>query len=414
MMNASVDLIKKDLETLNQFNSTPGEGITRVLFYEEELKGREYVKNRMRENGLEVREDAAGNVFGRLPGTDSSLAPVWTGSHIDTVLNGGSFDGMAGVISGIEALRVIRESGIPHKRDIEAIIYTSEEPTRFGLGCLGSRTMAGELDAEGRKKLIDKDGVTFAELLQKLGHDLDDIPSVVRKPGDVYAAVELHIEQGAVLDKKGIKIGAVTTISAPTDIRVTVHGTQEHAGATPMDMRSDAMAAAAEIMLGLESLARNAADYSTVATVGKVEVFPGSTNVIPGQVNFSIDIRSADMDDKELLIKKLKAIMKCVEEVRGVSVDMTVVTHDAPADAEQHIVDTICRICGEKGISYQTMVSGAYHDSMFVAKFAPFGMIFVPSKNGISHHKDEWSDYDDIASGADILAECLLQLSNEE
>ena len=124
MMNASVDLIKKDLETLNQFNSTPGEGITRVLFYEEELKGREYVKNRMRENGLEVREDAAGNVFGRLPGTDSSLAPVWTGSHIDTVLNGGSFDGMAGVISGIEALRVIRESGIPHKRDIEAIIYT--------------------------------------------------------------------------------------------------------------------------------------------------------------------------------------------------------------------------------------------------------------------------------------------------
>lgn len=413
LMKPSVDMIRQDLEALNEFNSTPGEGITRVLFYEEELEGRKYVKQRMQENGLEVREDAVGNVFGTLVGTDPELAPVWTGSHIDTVLNGGSFDGMTGVISGLEALRVIKESGIPHKRNIEVIIYTSEEPTRFGLGCLGSRTMAGELTVEEMQRLIDKNGINFAQLLEELGHDLSEIPDVVRKPGDVSAAVELHIEQGAILESKGIKIGAVSTISAPTDIRVSVFGTQEHAGATPMDMRKDAMSAAAEIMLGLEGLARKASDYSTVATVGKVEVLPGSTNVIPGQVNFSIDIRSANMEEKETLIEKLKAIAECVEKVRDVKVELKMITHDAPADADPRIIETICNVCEDKGISYQKMVSGAYHDSMFVAKFAPFGMIFVPSRNGISHHKDEWTDYEDIAAGTEILAETLLDLSNK-
>ena len=413
LMKPSVDMIRQDLEALNEFNSTPGEGITRVLFYEEELEGRKYVKQRMQENGLEVREDAVGNVFGTLVGTDPELAPVWTGSHIDTVLNGGSFDGMTGVISGLEALRVIKESGIPHKRNIEVIIYTSEEPTRFGLGCLGSRTMAGELTVEEMQRLTDKNGINFAQLLEELGHDLSEIPDVVRKPGDVSAAVELHIEQGAILESKGIKIGAVSTISAPTDIRVSVFGTQEHAGATPMDMRKDAMSAAAEIMLGLEGLARKASDYSTVATVGKVEVLPGSTNVIPGQVNFSIDIRSANMEEKETLIEKLKAIAECVEKVRDVKVELKMITHDAPADADPRIIETICNVCEDKGISYQKMVSGAYHDSMFVAKFAPFGMIFVPSRNGISHHKDEWTDYEDIAAGTEILAETLLDLSNK-
>ena len=410
---ASVENIKNDRENLSKFNSTPGNGITRVLFYKEELEGREFIKKRMEENGLEVREDAVGNVFGRLPGTDPSLAPVWTGSHIDTVLNAGMFDGNAGVISGMEALRLIKESGKQNKRDIEVIIYTSEEPTRFGLGCLGSRTMAGELTAEEMKTIVDKDGMSLAQVLESLGKNLEEIKDVKRKSGDVHAAVELHVEQGAVLDTRGIEIGVVTTISAPTDIRVSVFGTQEHAGATPMDMRKDAMSAAAEIMLGLEGLARNSKDYSTVATVGKVEVLPGSTNVIPGQVNFSIDIRSADMEDKEMLISKLKAIVSCVENVRNVKVNLEIVTHDAPADADPHVIETIRGICDEDVVNYNMMVSGAYHDSMFVSKFAPFGMIFVPSKNGISHHIDEWTDFEDIAAGTDILAETLFRLSNE-
>ena len=411
---ASVENIKNDLENLAKYNSTPGNGITRVLFYKEELQGREFIKSRMIENGMKVREDAVGNIFGNIEGTDPDAAPVWTGSHIDTVLNAGMFDGNAGVISGIEALRLIKESGIPHKRNIEAIVYTSEEPTRFGLGCLGSRTMAGELTAEDMKDIKDKDGLSFAEVLVSLGHNLDEIKDVKRVEGDVHAAVELHIEQGAVLDTKKIGIGVVTTISAPTDIKVSVFGTQEHAGATPMNMRSDSMSAAAEMMLGLESLARNSMDYSTVATVGKVMVFPGITNVIPGQVDFTIDIRSADMDDKNTLIEKFKEIVKCVESVRSVKTELEIVSHDEPENAEPEIIKMIQDICEEKSQDYNLMVSGAYHDSMFVSKFAPFGMIFVPSKNGISHHIDEWTDFEDIAKGTDILAETLLRLSNEE
>ena len=410
---ASVDNIKNDLENLAKYNSTPGNGITRVLFYEEELRGREFIKSRMRENGLKVREDAVGNIFGTIEGTDPEAAPVWTGSHIDTVLNAGMFDGTAGVISGMEALRIIKESGIKHKRNIEVIVYTSEEPTRFGLGCLGSRTMAGELTASDMETIKDKDGISLLEVLRGLGHDPEGIIDVKREKGDVYAAVELHIEQGAVLDTKKIDIGIVTTISAPTDIRMSVFGIQEHAGATPMNMRKDAMSAAAEIMLGLESLARNAKDYSTVATVGRVDVFPGSTNVIPGKVNFTIDIRSADMEDKTVLVERLDAIGKCVEETRDVKVKMEVVSCDAPADADSSIINVIRDVCDERSQEYNLMVSGAYHDSMFVSKFAPFGMIFVPSKNGISHHIDEWTDFEDIAKGTDILAETLLRLSNE-
>lgn len=410
---ASVENIKNDLVNLAKYNSTPENGITRVLFYDEELQARDFIKMRMAENGMAVREDAVGNIFGTIEGREPDAAPVWTGSHIDTVLNAGMFDGTAGVIGGMEALRIIRQSGISHKRNIEAIVYTSEEPTRFGLGCLGSRTMAGELTAADMEGLKDQNGLSLAETLQKLGHDLNEIQAVKRKKGDVYAAVELHIEQGAILDTKNIGIGIITTISAPTDIRVSVSGTQEHAGATPMEVRKDAMCAAAEIILGLEGLARNAEDYSTVATVGKVEVFPGSTNVIPGRVDFSIDIRSADMRDKNMLVQKLKAIIKCVEAVRGVCVNLELVAHDEPADADPRIISHIEMACRQSGQRYRHMVSGAYHDSMFVSKFAPFGMIFVPSKNGISHHADEWTDFTDIANGTDILAETLLQLSQE-
>lgn len=410
---ASVENIKKDLENLAKYNSTPGEGITRVLFYEEELKGREFIKKRMAENGMAVREDDVGNIFGTIEGFEPNEAPVWTGSHIDTVLNAGMFDGTVGVIGGMEALRLIKESGLRHKRNIEVIVYTSEEPTRFGIGCLGSRTMAGELNADDMKSMKDKNGISFAEVLKSLGHNINEIAKIKREKGDVYGAIELHIEQGAVLDTKNVGIGIVTTISAPTDIRIKIFGTQEHAGATPMNMRRDPMSAAAEIMLGLESLARNAKDYSTVATVGKVNVFPGSTNVIPGWVEISIDIRSADMYDKNILIEKLRSILEYVEAVRNVKVKMDVISHDTPAHADSKIVDCIKEICEARGHEYNLMVSGAYHDSMFISKFAPFSMIFVPSKNGISHHSDEWTEFEDIARGTDVLAESLYRLSNE-
>lgn len=413
IQKASSQRIWTDIKTLDKYNDTPGEGTTRVLFTEVELGGREYIKKRMRENGLEVREDAIGNIYGKLPGTEKDLAPVWTGSHIDTVLKGGMFDGTIGVIGGMEALRQINESGLIHKRDIEVIVFTSEEPTRFGLGCLGSRALAGELTIKDMEALRDKDGITLAQTLRTVGYNLSEYSNVKKKKGDVFASVELHIEQGAVLERKNIKIGVVTTISAPTDISISIKGTQEHAGATPMYMRKDALSAAAEIILQIEGFARNSENDNTVATVGKLQIFPGATNVVPGEVRFSVDMRSPVMSEKEKMISNLEQVIERVKAVREVEITKKMVTNDTPTKADPMIVKKIESVCNRSGSKYLRMVSGAYHDSMFVSKFAPFGMIFIPCREGISHDKDEWAELEDIAMGTDLLAETLFELSNE-
>lgn len=411
---ADVIRLQRDLEQLADYNKTPEEGITRILFTKEELAARDYIKTRMEETGLYVEEDGIGNIFGVLAGSDPSLASVWTGSHIDTVPNAGCFDGMTGVVGGIEALRLIKESGMPHKRDIKVIVFTSEEPTRFGKGCLGSRALAGDLTWDETACLHDETGKSLREVLNDLGYDSASFSQIKKKPGDVFASIELHVEQGAVLETLGINIGIVTDISAPTDITVEVSGTQEHAGATPMYLRHDALAASVELMMKLEQLAETSANPSTVATVGKVEVYPGATNVIPGRVSFSIDLRSSDFEEKQKIIKNLDQYACAIASSRGVIISLRMICHEKPAKSSDTIVNLLHKICDEKQQAYHKMVSGAYHDSMFVSKFAPFGMIFVPSKGGISHHKDEWTDYEDIAKGVDLLAEALYRLSCEE
>ena len=410
---ASSQKIKADLDNLNRYNRTPGAGITRVLFTDEEIAGRGYIKRRMQEIGLVIREDAMGNIFGSLEGSEPALPEVWTGSHIDTVLHGGEFDGTIGVIGGMEALRLIKESGLPHRRTLSVVVFTSEEPTRFGMGCLGSRALAGVLTREGLSQLIDKDGKNLESLLLELGYDLHRFESVKRTQGDVHGFVELHIEQGAVLESLKIGIGVVTTISAPTDLTIKVKGRQGHAGATPMRMRSDALAAAAEIILKLEALATAEENPSTVATVGKLSVYPGSSNVIPGAAEFTIDIRSSDFEAKTKLLEQLGLYFDQLSSARGVEIAVEMICHDQPMKADVRIVKAIVAACNDLGVRYHSMVSGAYHDAMMIAQFAPIGMIFVPSRGGISHDPQEWSDYSDIATGTDILAETLLQMSKE-
>ncbi|MGN1480360.1 M20 family metallo-hydrolase [Porcipelethomonas sp.] len=414
MIKADSSVIEKNLRGLNEFNSTPEFGTTRVLFTDTELAGREFVKGLMRDIGLEVTEDSIGNVFGCLKGTDSSLAPVWTGSHIDTVLNGGMFDGMVGVIGGIEALRIIKESKTEHKRDINVIIYTSEEPTRFGLSCLGSRAMAGELTLEDTKKVYDKDEKSLYEVLNDLGYDLSGFSDIVRKNGDVYAAVEMHIEQGPHLEKDGKKIGIVKGICAPSNYDVTVTGVQSHAGGTSMEDRHDAYMAACEISLILEKLAReNTASEYTTATIGKIKTVPGSVNVIPGVCEFSVDIRDIDYDSKRILMENLMSCFPEIESERGVKIDVKTYNCDIPIRCEERITDMIEKYTKELGYSYEHLISGPYHDSLFVGRFAPVAMIFVPSRNGISHSPGEWTDFDDIAAGTDVLARTLAELANE-
>lgn len=414
MKKADIGRLKYGIEGLNTFNSTPEFGTTRVLFTDEEVAGRQFIKKIMSDNGLEITEDSIGNIFATLKGSDSSLPPVWTGSHIDTVLNAGMFDGMAGVVGGIEALRLIKESGIPHRRDISAVVYTSEEPTRFGLSCLGSRALSGKLSLDDTKSLIDKDGKSLYEVLNSLGYDLSRFGDIPKKSGDVFAAVELHIEQGPKLEQHGNKIGIVKTICAPTNYEVSVYGVQSHAGGTSMDDRHDAYCAACEIALTLEKLARENtnSDYTT-ATVGRVNVIPNAMNVIPGQVDFTVDIRDTDYQSKNILFDTLAKGFADIEQKRGVKIEYKKLNEDMPIKCDPAFTEIIEGYCKNNSVPYEYLISGAYHDSMMVGLFAPVAMIFVPSKNGISHSPEEWTDFEDLATGVELLAEALLEISNK-
>ncbi|MDF2568009.1 MAG: Zn-dependent hydrolase [Oscillospiraceae bacterium] len=410
--HANAQNIKNWLEAINQFNSTLEFGTTRVLFTPSEIAAREYVKNEMLKLGMNVREDAIGNIFATYEGQDTSLPAVWTGSHIDTVLNAGMFDGMAGVVGGMEAVRLIKESGQRPKRSIEVIVYTSEEPTRFGLSCLGSRAMAGKLSLEDAKNLKDNDGNTFAEVLKSLEYNPVEFKNIPISKGSVFGAVELHIEQNGLLEENGLPVGIVKAICAPTNYSVEVYGCQSHAGGTSMDARRDAFTASCEVSLSLERLAKESESEYTTATIGRVEVVPNAVNVIPGTVKFSIDIRDIDFESKNILLNKLLKEISEIEQKRGVNITLIPENHDRPIRCDEKIVEVIRQSCENQGIAYQVMISGAYHDSLFVGEFAPVAMIFVPSKNGISHSPEEWTDYEDIAVGVDALAETLLTLAN--
>ncbi|MNE11810.1 N-carbamoyl-L-amino acid hydrolase [compost metagenome] len=411
MQAASPANIQRILEKLNTFNSDQAGGTTRVLFTPPELEARNYIKKEMIDLGLSVREDAIGNIFGTLVGTEPELPPVWTGSHIDTVLHAGMYDGMAGVVAGLEAIRMIQASGASLKRSIEVIVYTSEEPTRFGLGCLGSRALAGELSLEQAYSLVDAEGNLLPDVLKELGYDLSRFTDIAMPQGSVHGAVELHIEQGGVLESLGLPVGIVHTIAAPTNFHVTVSGQQRHAGSTPMHLRHDAFLACCEVSLKLEQLAKDSSSPDTVATVGKVEVLPGAANVISGDVQFTVDIRDSNYETKCSLVEGMRQFVRTVEVNRGVKITLEQINDDLPTRSDERIIAMLEQACQEKRIRYHKMVSGAFHDSMLVGRFAPIAMVFVPSKDGISHSPEEYTDYGDIALGTDILAEALLQMA---
>lgn len=401
------------IDGMNSFNSSPEYGTTRILFTEPEIKNREYVKKEMEKLGLTVTEDAIGNIFATLLGSEPDKAPVWTGSHIDTVPNSGKFDGMAGVVCGMEALRLIKESGLLHRRNLTVVVYTSEEPTRFGLSCLGSRAMAGELTLENTKKLQDKDGKSLYQVLNELNYNTEEFSDIQKSKGDVHAAVELHIEQNNRMEKERQSIGIVKKICAPSNYSVEVKGCQSHAGGTDMMDRKDAYAAGCEMSLLLEKLARECPSEYNTATIGKIEVIPGAVNVIPGLVRFSVDIRDCNMDTKQELIRAWKAGAEEIAQKRGVQMTVTEENNDIPLTCNEEIVEELRHICEDRGLSYGYHISGPYHDTLFVGRFTKAAMIFVPSKNGISHSPEEWTDYEQLAAGTDVLAEILLRLANE-
>ena len=415
LAKANLESIRRWIEGMARFNATPEYGTTRILFTKEELQNRTYVKSEMEKLGLIVTEDAIGNIYATHKGTNPKLPPVWTGSHIDTVPNAGNFDGMSGVVCGMEAIRLYNENKISHKRDITVIVYTSEEPTRFGLSCLGSRAMAGDMTLEDTKKISDLSGRSLYEKLKELGYKVDsEYEDIKRTKGSVYATVELHIEQSNRLEKRKCPIGIVEKICAPSNYVVEVTGIQSHAGGTDMVDRRDAFAAVSEMELALESLAKECPSEYNTATVGHVKVIPDAMNVIPGKVVFSVDIRDCNWNTKQDLINAWKKTFHEIADRRGVGISIHEDNNDVPLTCNTEIVSIIEKSCKEHQLEYTKLISGPYHDSLFVGRFAPTAMIFVPSKDGISHSPKEYTSFDDLASGTDVLADVLLKLANSE
>lgn len=414
------DRLVSELKELAGFTSVEpspeGTAVTRVVFTEDDLRARAWLKERARAAQFTVREDAVGNTFIRWAGSSPELAAVGTGSHIDAIPHAGMYDGTVGVMGGLEAMRALRESGFAPRRSIELLLLTSEEPTRFGIGCLGSRLLSGTLDASRADALIDGNGETLAQVRTAAGFT-GSLAAVPIESDFYHAWVELHIEQGPLLEREGLPIGIVTSIAAPAGYRFTITGFGGHAGALLMPDRKDALCAAAELILSVErhTLAANAAagGVDTVATIGTCAVYPGAVNSVPSRVVLQLDIRDIDPARRESVMEAVRRDCAALRHTRGVGVVEEMVNADEPATCSTHIVQVLEDVCREQGLVAKKMVSRAYHDSLFLARVAPVAMIFIPCRDGVSHRPDEYAADADIVRGTHVLAAALARLASE-
>jgi N-carbamoyl-L-amino-acid hydrolase len=409
--HVDIDALQRELDQLASISESPPPVVTRVLFSAADLKAREYVKGLCREAGLTLREDAVGNTFARWAGQEPALPPVATGSHIDAIPNAGRYDGVVGVLGAIEAMRALKRAGFEPRRAIELIIFTAEEPTRFGLGCVGSRMLAGSLSLEKAAALRDEQGKSLEELRRAAGFGEHDLRQVRLAP-DCYAAfVELHIEQGPVLEREGVPIGVVEKIAAPSTLRVQLTGVGGHAGGMLMPERHDALLAGAEIALAVEQAAITSGSADTVGTTGVFRIEPGAVNSVPCRAWLEIDLRDTQVSTRDAALNRIENSVVQVCQKRGVSFQLERLNVDAPAICDPRLVQTIAGVCGELKVPVNRMVSRAYHDTLFMAQVCPATMIFIPCRGGVSHRPDEYSSPEQIRQGVEVLALTLARLA---
>ncbi len=403
--------LQRRIEELALISEAEPPVVTRVLFSEADLRARRHVKALFAEAGLQVRDDAAGNIFARWVGTQPEAPAVSTGSHIDAIPNAGKFDGVVGVLGALAAVEALREAGFQPVRSLEIIVFTAEEPTRFGIGCLGSRLLAGAIDPAKVLALRDDEGRGFEELRAAAGLAGMDLAGVALPQGSRHAFVELHIEQGPLLERENIPIGVVQAIAGPSAYRVRLKGEGGHAGAVLMPGRRDASLAAAEIALAVETAALASGSPDTVATVGRWIIFPNAINSVPCEAVLEIDLRDTTLETR---VHALQLIRQAVEQVctrRGVAVDWSEINADPPARADARTMEIIEQTSAQLELATRRMVSRAYHDSLFMARVCPTTMIFIPCRNGYSHRPEEFADPAHVAQGAAVLAGTLAQLS---
>ena len=409
----NIGQLQQEIDELALISENPPPVVTRVLFSEADLRARAHVKDLFRRAGLAVRDDGAGNIFARWAGKDTTLPPAATGSHIDAIPNAGRYDGVVGVLGALEAIRALQRAGFEPARAIELIIFAAEEPTRFGIGCLGSRLLAGALSLEKAATLRDGEGKSLEELRGAAGLGGHDLRQVRLAPQCYSAFVELHIEQGPLLEQENLPIGIVEMIAAPSTLRVQLTGEGGHAGAVLMPGRHDALLAGAEIALAVEQAVVTSGSPDTVGTTGVFRIEPGAVNSVPCRAWLEIDLRDTRLPNRDAALRRIESSVGEICKKRGVEFKLERLNVDAPAICDSHLVETVVSVCGEFGLPAKKMISRAYHDTLFMAQVCPATMIFIPCRGGYSHRPDEYSSPEQIKRGVEVLASALARLAGK-
>lgn len=401
------------LQGLARFGAAEGQGVTRLAYSALDRQAQEWLLHEVRDLNLSMREDAVGNVFLRREGLAGELPPVACGSHLDTVIHGGAYDGMCGVVGALEALYMLRDT--PLRRSVEVIIFRAEESSRFGFATIGSKLLTGKASLREGKLAgaKDKDGVTLVEAVKSWGCEPENCAQARLEYGAYKCFAELHIEQGKVLEETANEIGIVHNIAAPTRFKLHVQGLADHSGATPMGFRRDALVSAAKLVLAVQAAATAEKENGTVATVGVLEVEPASINVVPGAATLWTDLRGVD---EASISRTLAAIRQAADSVAAedkVSVTWEMLTADAPVALDEGLAQCLEALCRARKIKYLHMNSGAGHDAMHMAAIAPTTMIFIPCRGGISHNPAEFAKTEDICRGIGVLAALLEEEAQE-
>ncbi len=406
------DRLRRTLEELSGFGRMPGGGTTRLGFSPEDLAARNWLMGLLRAEGLEVLIDAAANIRARRAGERDDLPALWFGSHMDTVPNGGNFDGCVGSMGALEVMRVLNEQGVRTEHPLEMVVFTNEEGVHYGRGLFGSRALAGLVPAE-ELDLVDDQGVPLAEWIRRYGGDPELIAQMKPEDGSIHAYLELHIEQGGVLWGRNIPIGIVEGIVAINEYKVSLEGVANHAGTTPMDQRRDALLTAAKIIPAVREIV-TAEPGRQVGTVGVIHAWPGAPNVIPGRVEFSVELRDLSLEKINALGEHIRDRAAAIAEADGVSFGMEHLISYEPALTDRRVRFHIQKAAEELRVPTLVLPSGAGHDAQNMARLAPMGMIFVPSVDGISHSPAESSRWEEVACGAECLYRTLLRLDKVE
>ena len=380
-------------------------GITRLAYSSTDKAAQMWLLKQIEYLDLEIREDVLGNLFLRKPGLDPALPPVACGSHLDTVIHGGAYDGMCGVVGALEAIHMLEDETL--RRSIEVIVFRAEESSRFGYATIGSKLITGKATPDKFAHAAGKDGVTFADAVKEWGGNLEAYQKALLQPGAYRCFAEMHIEQGKVLEETKHQIGIVHNIAAPTRFKLHIHGMADHSGATPMGFRKDALVSAAKLILAVETAAIREKENGTVATVGVVEVDPGSINVVPGKVTLWVDLRGVDTESIQRTLKEIRQAVQGTARTDGITIEEEMLTSDSPVALDEALAAQSEAICREQRKSFLHMNSGAGHDAMHMPAVCPTTMLFIPCRGGISHNPAEFASNEDICAGIEVMAEIL-------